>query len=232
MSAGLDGPILAAETFDKLPQPRHPIAGNTARGCAGQRDGGGSLRKRIEFRPQGRRRFGKQFGKPPADPPRRREGHVGIGTIDNQAVQSQAVEARTINGELRLCHPTRFEHRLRRGGVGLRQQLLHRVPCLRQIAGAQKPIDGGPQRDDGCRRRTAQGDGLAPQRRCLGEIALHGKQHRGGHDGGGHAGRLQRMRLPHSRDAAGDPPLVEVQLATPQQRPRILRVGLERRFDP
>ena len=100
LSAGLEGPIMAAETFDELPQPRHPIAGDAARGCVRQRDGGGSRRKRIEFRPQGRRRLGEQFGKPPADPPRRREGDLGIGTVDNKAFHPQAVEARTINGGL------------------------------------------------------------------------------------------------------------------------------------
>ena len=40
------------------------------------------------------------------------------------------------------------------------------------------------------------------------------------------------MRLPHGRDATGNPPLIEIQLAAPQQGPCILRVGLERRFDP
>ena len=40
------------------------------------------------------------------------------------------------------------------------------------------------------------------------------------------------MGLPHRRDAFHDPALIEVQLAAPQERPRVMGIGLERRFDP
>ena len=230
MPSGFKGTFVSAEPFDKRSESRHTLGCGTCGACwtcGGQSRGRVPRGERIEFSPQRRFRLREQFGEPPLNPACRSNSQVRLDAVDNQTFPGQAV-----GGGKRLDRLSILEGRARCGCVGLCQQLLHGLPGLRQIAGAKESIDGGPQGDDGRRRRTAQGHGLAPQRRRLGEVALQRKQQRGGHDTGGHAARLQCMGLPHRRDAFHDPALIEVQLAAPQERPRVMGIGLERRFDP